>query len=304
LKFNENIAQARADLLNHLAVTAIPETRLIRVGFSAENPKEAKTIIEEIVEQHIKDQQDIILAQTQERSIELTQIQNRLRAKISTNEAMLAQYRVQLGDGGSGVGRLNVKEIAIEQSILAQTGLEIKYRDLQAELDQLQQELARGTNPPSVDEIAARDPKVNVLRQQALRVEFHVAQLQEEAAEDDKRVLSARKYYEKVKAQLDDAEGEARVRARNLALDRLKLQASKAKSNLEMMTARVDELKTGLGELSNVVAKYYTLLEENKGLRERSKEASDQLDSLVILMNHARNRVAWRVHPQMPMSRD
>src|ERR1051326_5257407 len=70
--FDGNIFKAKEDLLDNLRVVAVPETKLVSVAMSYSNPADTKVIVEEIVGQHLRNQQE----QTQNRILERSQMLN------------------------------------------------------------------------------------------------------------------------------------------------------------------------------------------------------------------------------------
>src|SRR6266545_2579163 len=51
--FGNNIVKAKEDLLDKLDVNAVPDTRLVAISMSYSKPEDTKTIVEELVTQHL-----------------------------------------------------------------------------------------------------------------------------------------------------------------------------------------------------------------------------------------------------------
>src|SRR6185437_11808356 len=69
-----NITAAKSDLLDRLLVRSDPGSRLIVVEFTCDNPKDAQTIVTELVNQHIKDQEEAKTAREAEIDNRLEQL--------------------------------------------------------------------------------------------------------------------------------------------------------------------------------------------------------------------------------------
>src|SRR3954468_20416728 len=75
--FKGNVYKAKEDLLDNFRVDVIPESKLISIRMSYGDPKDCKTIVEDIVDRHLENQKVIAQNQQLERSVQLNNLKTK-----------------------------------------------------------------------------------------------------------------------------------------------------------------------------------------------------------------------------------
>src|SRR5207249_1163192 len=83
----------------------------------------------------------------------------------------------------------------------------------------------------------------------------------------------------------------------------LRSQAGEAQNSLEKITERVKSTKSEMGELSNAMANYLSLKDEENATREVLKQIDKELEQIAQINNQQDlSGVAWATRPQVPDS--
>jgi uncharacterized protein involved in exopolysaccharide biosynthesis len=112
--FGGNVVKAKEDLLDNLRVDAIQETRLVAVSMSYSKPEDCKTIVHEIVQQHLDDQRQASQNKVLERSQQLNNLKQRYSFRLRDLGQELRDKAIKLSIDGMGTpGRLSTKELEL-----------------------------------------------------------------------------------------------------------------------------------------------------------------------------------------------
>lgn len=301
-KGDSQIADAKEDLIDNFGVSPIVESKLIQVSMTYTDPKACRIIVEEVVNQHLKEQQEFTRAKTSNRSILLNNLKRQYDFQLREIRRELSEKSARLSIDGLGVpGRVGGTETELTEFIKTQLTLQLRYNQAQNLYDQVIAQLREGIDPPQVEQIIDQDLNIKSLRQQrdAQRVEYQV--VEQQLGRDHPRVKAARWSVEALDKQLEDLTDEKKATARTQLVSELRSQVTATQQDLDAVNKRIGELKNVLGELSNTMAVYLTLKDEEEAMTELQDDVDAELSKISqIESQQDRSGVAWGNKPETP----
>ena len=178
-EFKDDVSEAKDDLLGRLEIRPIPDTKVIQVSVSCGDPKDAKIIVEQLVDQHLRQQGETRRNVELRRSQTLSEKRNQDQARLNDLNDQLRQRGSKLAVDAMGVpGHLNAKE---QEAARLMTTLIEQQGALDAAktaYDRASTQLQSGQDPADIDEMIARDALLNNYRQSLDNVDVQIAELQ------------------------------------------------------------------------------------------------------------------------------
>ncbi|MGH7178358.1 MAG: polysaccharide biosynthesis tyrosine autokinase [Tepidisphaeraceae bacterium] len=295
-----DIASAKLDLMDRLAATPIPDSKLIVVTMSCSNPKDCKTIIENIVNQHLEEQQNVNTDRQQQR----TQVLTNLKLKYENRQRELLDRQnnraMQLNIGSVGTpGRYTTTDIEMQSSVNKQIELATSASAAKATYESIAGQLANGQDPPTVKEMVERDPQVMSYRDRivGLNIQLKTAYTQGKDNRTIKEMTIMRDEYQQ---ELNKIIEEQTVQARSALLAAVEGNAKSSQEALDTCNKKIEQLKGVLGDLAIAMSDYLSISTELDTTRGGLKEIKDQLDTLASAA--AQNSVYWAQKPEKPDS--
>ncbi|MGH7214376.1 MAG: polysaccharide biosynthesis tyrosine autokinase [Tepidisphaeraceae bacterium] len=300
----QNITLAKQDLLKNFSAGPVPDTRLIAVSFSCSIPNDCKTVVEDLVTQHLDDQRQNIKNKQYDRSVLLNNMKVRFQARLRDIGQELREKAVRLGsDGGigtQGLGRWNFKEHELTDHIERRTQIQLVVTAAQSALDKALTELQQGQDPPRVVDAVEQNEDVKQLRQELRGLEIALADTKEQWGSAHPQYQRMEKRLEVIKDRLHKTRAEQLAALRSKYIEGLRDGLSESQRNMTGIDKRIDELKTDISEYSHAMATYLTLQDEEKGLKELLKQVQEQLDDIATMEQTEMGNLAWVTKPPMP----
>lgn len=296
-QFGNNVEKAKEDLLDHLNVVSIPDSRLIAVSMEYRVPDDCKTIVQEIVTQHLKRERarknDEFIKQVgpvKDRVSNLEFNLDGLRRKIHDKAELL-------GQGASGGN--SAKEVELTR--LYDERIKIT-RDLAEARNKMQILIAlnnTGQDPPGLDQKLSQDLTYNNLRQ-------NVDKADTEMATSD--VAPGHWRYARMKDTRDVFAQKLEDRRAEMAAGLFESLKSEYEASIDTDTKLLDDLKAQIERVSGEVSRSEAdrrelnqLETEFQGLNRQWESANEDLSKLqsVSMTNEAAN-IDWARYPQTP----
>lgn len=299
--FHNDVAAAQRNLLKHLEVTPITETKLISISIAEANPKDAQTIVQEVVDEHIREQRDITLNRQLSRSQLLSNMKDSAQARLNEIQRDLRESTIALNIGGMGEpGRLSAKEVELGELLRRQMEIEDEYQKIATEYQETADALQKGDVPPKVEDYLDRSPQVEAAQQQFNQIDMEYTMLASTWGPDNPRLKAMEKQRDTMQQKLNEAQSNAKANFSSMELGMLRDEMSQDKHVLDEMSKRIDATKSDLGELNNKMAQYLTAQDEEKSLQELIKGVDRQLDEITQINNQADlASVAWMQPPDV-----
>ena len=293
-----DIPAAKFDLGERFSAVAQPESALIRVEFSCSDPADCKTVLEEVIQQHLDEQQNNTQTRAQDRSRDL----NNLRVKYETRIRELQdrqQNRMLMLDIGQigSPGRYTATDLEMQSAVSKQIEHAAAANALQAAFDSLDAQIKQGIDPPQVEEIVEHDMSVMAYKDSMVRLKVAIEAMTA-AGSDSRQRRELELQRDAYGRELEDLRGEKRASARASLLDTARSQAQQAKEQVDTDSKKVEQLKQKLGDLAVSMSDYLSITDELSSTREDLKEIKAQLDSLGSA--GAQPPVIWASRPVTP----
>lgn len=300
--FNGDIEAAKKDLLEHLSVSPIAETKLIEVSIASRDPHDAQTIVEEVVDQHLQTQRDMNRNRQLSRSQLLTNMKDSARARLNEIERDLRETTIKLNIGGMGEpGRLSAKEVELDELLRHQLDVLSDVQKSKAQYQQMANTLQKGETPPEIADYLDKSPAVMMIEQQLSQLDMEYAAMSSTWGPDNPRLRSVQRQIDAIQQKLDQTKAGVKANVSAMMLGMLRDQASQGQALLDEINKRIDAAKVDLGSLNNTMAEYLTRKDEEKSLQDLIKSVDQQLDEITQINNQSDlASVSWMQHPDLP----
>ena len=300
-RFGGNAVEAKQDFIKRLSITPVPDTRLIQVSVSYSDPRDATVMVQELVDQHLKQQGQARRDTELRRSRMLNDLKRQNQVKLNDLTELLRQKGGKLAMDNLGVpGHLNAKENEASRMLEELTKQQSELEGVKISLDRANAQLNAGQDPPDVEESVARDPMLSAYRQGVDSIDVQISEFAKLGPDHPQiKQLKARKdaYLKKY----DDLRAEQASKYRTAYLDRLKSIMAVQTMAVERLTKQVEDVRKELAELTNDLNSYLVQMEEQKGLRDTLTKIGKELDDIQALESRGdQAKVQWAQRPIVP----
>lgn len=297
-QFGNDTARAKKDLDDRISVSPIADTKLILVTFSWSNPKDCKTVVQEMVEEHLKWQRQTNSDRQGGRTKQLNELKGRYQWKQQELTQQLREKAEKLAISGMGVsGHLTAKEVEVADLVKIQLDKQGLADTARGEFESANAQVQQGNTLPQVEELLNRDNTIYNYKQ---NIDFLDSQLSDYLAKlgpDHPSVLSTKMKKESYEHKLMDRRAELSAQTTAALLDSLRGQAMGAQQAVDSVKKQVEAVQKELAGLANDLALYLTLRDEDQTYRELLKQVDEQLD---VATQAAQTGVGWARMPEEP----
>jgi capsular exopolysaccharide synthesis family protein len=304
-QFGGDTRRAKAEFEDGLSVTPIQDTKLVRIEFTYAKPDDCKTIVQELVTTHLDEQRRLAQDALLDRTSTLNNVKIKADSRLKDLRQEMRAKQIQLNVDGGGIGRIGVKEMELSKLVGEQVEAQLLAGKAEAAYQATASAIQQGQDPPGIDKMMMMTNQMLMndhAQIQAIQVELLV--MADSSGVDNPRYKSLSKRLDIMKKNYQQANDEARAKAKVAILEEMQQEYAAAKGKLEGLTARVNNLKNDLGELSNSMVQYYALQEEQKGLTDQLKAVREQIENVMALQSsQAAARVTWMTMPETPLNR-
>jgi capsular exopolysaccharide synthesis family protein len=294
------IASATYDLGKHFSAAPIPDSKLIQVSMTWKNPKDCRTIVMDIVNQHLADQKilsnDNLTRQAQALNNQMARYQNQinvLKRDINTIAARLAL-------DGQRPGALSQQEQELMLLVGEKLKAENDANEAKAALDGAQQTIASGGTPGQVEMMIDQNPIIFQLKYQleALKVQINANISSGTQATDMQKLQANKESLENRLQELRDAE---RVNTQAAYLETLNAKVQSAEADLKSINTQIANIRSNLADQSKDLAEWLTKKDEEQGYEELYRQTRDQAETINTMLTQLdMNAVAWMSEPETP----
>ena len=293
----------KKDLEDTLRVSPIPDSKLITVSMTTRERADARIIVDELVSLHIRNEQARTQADNLRRAESLRRMREDIRRRRNEMQSELHKLQVDLNHYGMGIpgGGISPKEMELAKLTDQKVQLDGQLGLAQSLLEQTQQTLAAGQDPPRVDQMIRQDPMIMMYRQQIDQVDLQISTLVGSMDGDNPRIETLRKQREHLQQKLEDHKAEVRASAKTAVLDEYRGMVSAAQAQLQAVEERIDQIKQEMGELKKAQLRYLQLVEEEKERAEEIRELERQLAKVQEMQHQSElTGVSWMTRPETP----
>jgi uncharacterized protein involved in exopolysaccharide biosynthesis len=292
-----NPEKAKEDLLDHFAVSPIADSALIAVSMEYSVPDDCKTIVQEIVQQHLKKER-------QRKNDEFVKNTQPLKERVGNLAYELESRRRRIREKAQMIGDNASSSAGAKQSELANLmGERIR---LSRELGEAQNKLSNlnnlnnaGQDPPGMDDKLARDERYLSARRKIDDIQLDLST--DNFGQDHPRAQSRRTKMAVLQQQLDDRREEikndlfaslnAEYRADVDTFDKL---LKDTRAQIESVTSQVARSEAERRELQS-------LQDEEEGYNREWQQANSDLSKMQTATAQAEfSNIDWARLPAKP----
>ena len=172
-EMGENLEDAKEDLLDNFIVAPIPESRLISVSMEYRVPEDCKTIVNEIVSQHLKKEQGKkrdevlrLIGPQKDRVRELEFNLDTVRRRIKEKASILGQ---------DAIAGTSAKQVELTRLVDERIRFSRELSEAKNKLANLHALNEQGNDPPGLDDMLAKNQHYTSLRQQVDKIDAEMA---------------------------------------------------------------------------------------------------------------------------------
>jgi polysaccharide biosynthesis transport protein len=298
--FRSDVFRAKEDLLDYFRVDVVPESRLVSVKMSYRDPRACRTIVEEIVNQHLEDQKQIAQNKTLERSVILNNLKQRYQFKKDELARDLREKSLRLSIDGMGApGRLSAKEEELKSLLSTQFEMQRNAAEATQALKSIVDQLNEGQDPSIVAKEMAQDPDVQQAKSILNQLDFKLGDMTT-LGPQHKEVIKLKAMRDQQQQKLENAMAAVRAKTTAAIVEALRSNAAATETQLKAIAEKVDTAKADLGDLTNAMNQYLTIKEDEQTTREMLKTVTDQIDQINQQSNSDTSTVAWATRPETP----
>ena len=148
-QFNGHFDEAKEELSNKLEVYPKPNTRLIAVSMSTASPTDSLTIVKEIVDRHVRERTDKVLALQYQQSHNLNQLIDNTRREVEKLRLQMNQQADIMARLGASGGNYQVSGLHVKLGALVQVRAQAEkdFNEAKGKLDAFDAEIKSGGTP-------------------------------------------------------------------------------------------------------------------------------------------------------------
>ena len=295
-----NIAAAKEDLLENLSVRPITESKLVAISMSYKVREDTRTIVEDVVNQHLEEQRKLNTDKQFDRSQRLRHMKTSYEIQLGDIATQQRRRAQALSLEGSTPGRLSAKDTELAELIRRQFEIQKEAQEAKATYEQIVSQAQQGIESPKVEELVNRDTDVAMFKHTLNNIDMQLAQLGN-LGPDHRTVTSLRNQREAAEKKLTQAQESVRASANAAIIEEVTLQKNRTEAALNDIGERIKGVKGELGDLTYKMSEYLSERDKEAALRELVEDIDEQLANIAQMNNATEmSGVAWAQQPTTP----
>jgi len=288
-----DLAEARDDLEDYFSVSPIQDSQLVRISMTCKSAKDAKIIVEDIVNQHLSDQDKTRRDRNISRMDNLNNMKRKLEYNNNNNANQIRTLQKELNDAGMATtNRVSPRENELFELTRKQIELKTEYEDAATQYENVMSQFQQGMDPPSVESFVMQDNQLYNLRLQLSQAEVNMRSMPTQGT--GSRVSeTGRAQVAALQRQIEDRTAEVKMTARNQILSGTQQQFTALQKQYDGITERINQLRNELGDLNYKIYESMSKQADLEADKERLQEVQAQLDLLGITGIKDMSGVSW-----------
>jgi len=305
-RYNGNVKDAKADLIEALEVASAPDSRLIEVSMKDRDPKSCQVIVQSIVDQYIKDQEE----KNRDRQYNLNQDLEQQRItqedKLKLIDGDISDLQADLNTNGATgtMNKISTQDLELEELLKDLQASRLEEQAAKEQYDAVVSQIeADPDQVQAVEEQVDKDPKVMQLRQLESNYELSLAQDQSGGSmlSNSPMLQNVQKSKELVEQRLNDAESRARTRYRTAIVEGMKERVMGLQHQVSSMEDQVKTIKEQTTQLTEHMEQLLQKQAERLADETKLNKIDDQLDEIQAYnAKHDFGGVEWAAQPELP----
>ncbi|HWE02526.1 MAG TPA: hypothetical protein VG326_08950, partial [Tepidisphaeraceae bacterium] len=292
---------AKADLLDHLSVVPITGSRVIKVQMSWSVPKDCQTIVQEIVDQHIKNEKSKVNTSEVERNNNLEQLKLNYDGQIHEKTDRMNSIATKLGASGVGIyAGGNSKEFELQSLISEQLRAMAFLGAADAKMKTFEKQMETNS-APELEEALQRSALYSDYRRKVDDLQLQYSEVSASLGSQNQRSLQLKRSLDLMQQRLADTENDIRSRTAELMRANLVNDRTAADQARARIDQRVQTIRGEISDLARDRNEYERLSSDVTNLRAQLDHVKDQQDKIGYLMTPGKwAPVEWATFPDLP----
>ena len=294
---------AKDDLLDRFRVTPLPDSKLLQVTFTAFNPEDSRVVLEEIVEEHLRQDRE---AATREYNTQIRSLQtmsDTLKAELSTLERQIETQQASLTAQGMSIGRSinSVREIELMAIIQSRIKAMEDAAEAQQTAASVQQQLQVSDRLSIIEEAIDKDSELFGLQQAAMRAELDLEMTRDRMGPEHASVRQLERQSEVFQERIERRRAELRTKYRDRYVESVNGQAAQATARVKGLQDQEKKLRDEMSGLVKDLADLFGRQNREASLRQEKSAVDNKIRDMVALAGlQSSSRIKWVGQPQTP----
>jgi len=288
-----DVADAREDLEDYFSVSPIQDSQLVRISMTTKNAKDARIIVEDIVNQHLSDQDKGRRDRNISRMDQLNTMKRKLEYNNNANANQIRTLQKELNDAGMATtNRVSPRENELFELTRKQIEIKSDYEQAKSQYEMMAQQFQQGIDPASVEQFVNEDNQLYQLRSNLSQSEVQLLSMPSQGS-NSRNMDQARAQVAAFQHQIEDRTAEVKMMARNQIQSSTQQAYTYMQAQFDGLTERINQLRNELGDLNYKIYEVMSKQGDLESDKDRLKEVQNQLDLLGITGIRDMSGVSW-----------
>jgi polysaccharide biosynthesis transport protein len=299
-----NPEDRKEDLTDKLEVTSSPDSKLILVSMTDNDPKSAQVIVQSLVDQYIKNQEEHNQDRQYKEHQNLEQQEIAEEGKLKLVNGDISDIQAELNsDGVSGtVTKISAKDLELEELYKDVQSEKLSEQTDEGQYNVIISQINSGQDPPEVAEKIDNDHEVQTDRELLSNSETNADSARNgNMMPGSPQYLQVEKYEQVLKQKLEKAENLARERYKTEVIEGLRQKISIDKGEIANMEGNIKDINSQMAQLTTWMEQLLQKESERDSIIVKQKHLNEELEEIATY--NVRNDVAgveWAAQPELP----
>jgi len=300
---NPDLAELKKNLRKNFNVMPQKSSKLLELEMTAADPKDAKRIIEELGDLHIRktaerlrrDESEAVTLMQKERKLLQLELDEEVNKQLREKEASLGADTVEVAANYNG------KRMLLDRMLQERSKINSDLAGLKSQQQGLEEDLRDGRTPPDVQQLLSRDGRYLSARQRLDDMDIEVEQLTLKYGPANEMVVAFKKRREAYQQNVDTIRAELISDYSEAFRSQLRNQINAYNANGNVIDSEIQRLSATLGDLNKAMQEYRVLQEKERRLREKINTMEAEIRTISqFRLGSNWAQVEWSSRPQNP----
>jgi polysaccharide biosynthesis transport protein len=299
-----NPEDRKEDLSNKLEITSSPDSKLILVSMTDNDPKSAQVIVQSVVDQYIKNQEERNQDRQYKEHQNLEQQEIAEEGKLKLVNGDISDIQAELNsDGVTGtMNKINAKDLELEELYRDVQALKLTEQTDEGQYNVMISQINSGQDPPEVADKIDNDREVQNDRERLSNTELSAESARNgNLMPGSPQYLQVEKNEQIIKQSLEKAENLARERYKTVVVEALRQKITTDKGEIGIMESNIKDINSQMAQLTTWMEQLLQKQSEQESIIAKQKHLNDELEEIATY--NVRNDIAgvgWAAQPELP----
>jgi polysaccharide biosynthesis transport protein len=295
--------RAKEDLLDRFRVSPIPDSKLLSVSMTAATPNDSRVVMEEIVEEFLRQDREAAAEAYDNQIRSLRRISEEFKTDLAAISRQIEQQQAMLSMRGMPLGRGMAGVREIELSAIMRNRLEAQKDRGEAAmaLRSAEEQLQGGEHLSRVEEFIEAEPTMLALSRQVLEALISRDIQRDRVGTEHQNFRQAERQLEVFRQQQDLRRDELRARYRKQYIEGVRGRFAQAAAAVKELQDEEKRLRDEMGELNKELAELLVRMDTASSMRNERIAVDNKIRDLIAVANlQGSARIRWAARPETP----